>query len=69
VTTSRPHEGVAYERFTDDGPVALLPHRKAHDYALVWTMPAAEAERRMALDDSAFLEGTAGAFRLASGPL
>lgn len=55
VTTSRPHEGVAYERFTAEGPVALLPHREARDYALVWTMPASEMERRMAMQDSAFL--------------
>ena len=62
VTTSRPHEGVAYERFTDNGPVALLPHRRSHDYALVWTMPAAEVERRMALDDRAFLKELQGLF-------
>lgn len=62
VTTSRPHEGVAYERFTDDGPVALLPHRKSNDYALVWTMPAAQVERRMTLDDSAFMKELQGLF-------
>ena len=40
VTTDRPHNGRAYERFTDEGPLALLPHRVDGDkagYALVWT--------------------------------
>ena len=55
VTSSRPHAGVAYERFTGEGPVALLPHRNGHDHALVWTMPADAAQRRMLLDDDVFL--------------
>ena len=35
IALERPHGGVAYERFTADGPVALLPERD--HYALVWT--------------------------------
>jgi 2-octaprenyl-6-methoxyphenol hydroxylase len=48
-----PHEGVAYERFTPDGPVALLPENDR--YSLVWTMTPADAERALALSDDAFL--------------
>ena len=55
VTTSRPHDGVAYERFTAEGPVALLPHRNPRDYALVWTMPDAAAQRCMETGDAALL--------------
>lgn len=45
--------GVAYERFTPDGPVALLP---SGDYfALVWTVSPSAAEEILALDDAAFL--------------
>jgi 2-octaprenyl-6-methoxyphenol hydroxylase len=42
----------AYERFTGRGPIALLPVAGAH--ALIWTVPAGEAERLLALDDGAF---------------
>lgn len=43
VRTSRPHRGTAYERFTPDGPLAMLP---AADGAvsLVWTLPPEKAE-------------------------
>ena len=42
----------AYERFTPQGPIALLPIGGAH--ALVWTVPSADADRLLALDDRAF---------------
>lgn len=48
-----PHRGVAYERFTPRGPVALLPEG-AH-YSLVWTMTPQEAEDVLALPDDQFL--------------
>ena len=54
LATARPHENIAYERFTKDGPVALLPFTEGRS-AFVWTLPPAEAERTMALDDAAFL--------------
>lgn len=44
----------AYERFTRDGPLALLP-AGAGRCTLVWSMPRAAAEMRMALDDAKFL--------------
>ncbi|MBI5938755.1 MAG: FAD-dependent monooxygenase [Betaproteobacteria bacterium] len=53
VTTARPHSRRAYERFTPEGPMALLPLNEA--YALVWTVPNAQAESVLALDDAAFL--------------
>lgn len=48
------HDYVAYERFTDDGPMALLPLSDGR-CTVVWTMPPAAAEAVMALDDHAFL--------------
>ncbi|NWG86173.1 MAG: FAD-dependent monooxygenase [Hydrogenophilaceae bacterium] len=54
VTTAQPHGRRAYERFTPEGPMALLPLGAA--YALVWTVPNAQAEAVLALDDAAFLE-------------
>ena len=54
VRTERPHAHQAYERFTPDGPVALLPK---HDrYGLVWTARPDVAEHLRALDDRAFLD-------------
>lgn len=42
VRCDRPHGGLAVERFTPGGPVALLP--RGADYALVWCTPPDEAE-------------------------
>jgi 2-octaprenyl-6-methoxyphenol hydroxylase len=53
VRTDRAHGGRAYERFTPQGPVALLP--VGERYALVWTASPAEAGRLRALDDAEFL--------------
>ena len=55
-----PRHGVAYERFTPDGPVALLPERDHH--GLVWTMTPAIAEAMLALPERAFLDGLARHF-------
>lgn len=51
---SRPLDGTAYERFTDSGPVALLP-LTAGRAGLVLTVPSDDAERIAALDDDAFI--------------
>jgi 2-octaprenyl-6-methoxyphenol hydroxylase len=53
VRTSRFHEHCAYERFTPDGPVALLPF--GEDYALVWTATPEAAEHLLAMPDADFL--------------
>lgn len=54
-----PHQGQAYERFTSDGPMALLPLTDVDGrprQALIWTMPPAKADELLALDDQAFLD-------------
>jgi 2-octaprenyl-6-methoxyphenol hydroxylase len=45
VRADRPHTRRAFERFTPDGPIALLPFRDA--YSLVWTTTPAQAQRLM----------------------
>jgi 2-octaprenyl-6-methoxyphenol hydroxylase len=49
----QPHEGIAYERFVDDGPLALLPN--GIDYTLVWTQTPEQAQQRLALSDAEFI--------------
>ena len=75
--TSLPHAQVAYERFTADGPIALLPlpdHSDAIDAAkpgcrrsLVWALSDAEAARVQALDDAGFLQALQQAFGRRAG--
>lgn len=52
-TPAREHQGLAYERFTPQGPLALLPCGRR--YAVVHTAAAAEAERLLALGDADYL--------------
>jgi 2-octaprenyl-6-methoxyphenol hydroxylase len=54
VTPSRPQPGVAYERFTESGPLALLPMTNGR-WSVVWTAEARDTPAVLALDDSAFL--------------
>jgi 2-octaprenyl-6-methoxyphenol hydroxylase len=56
VTPSRPHGGTAYERFTPDGPLALLP-LDAERCVVVWTASTDEAQQILTLDDQAFMAG------------
>jgi 2-octaprenyl-6-methoxyphenol hydroxylase len=51
----RPHAATAWERFTPDGPAALLPQADPHGYNFVWTLPAAAAAARMDQDDTGFV--------------
>lgn len=53
VRVDRPHGNRAYERFTPDGPMALLP--VGERFALVWTASPARAERLRAMGDGEFL--------------
>jgi len=60
VRCERPIPGRAFERFTAEGPIALLP--LGDEYALVWTTPARALETRMRLSDAEFLQGLTDAF-------
>jgi 2-octaprenyl-6-methoxyphenol hydroxylase len=54
VTPGRDHAQRAFERFSDDGPIALLPLAD-HRCGLVLTVAGAEAARVAALDDAGYL--------------
>src|SRR6202008_4562325 len=64
VTLAAPQPHVAWERFTSEGPIALLPMGgvRGADYALVWCCPPAQAERRAQLSDADFLAELGVAF-------
>ena len=61
VLTERPTDGCAYERFTEDGPIAMLPITNGRT-AFVWIAGSGEADRLMELDDTAFTAGLEAAF-------
>lgn len=50
VAVAEPHKGGAFERFLDDGPMALLPLPDQR-MALVWTGPRDQVDAWMAMDD------------------
>lgn len=54
VRAELPHNNVAYERFTADGPMALLPNGE-RDFSLVWTGKKAYIEAMNSLCDADFL--------------
>ena len=59
IATDQPHNNRAFERFTDSGPLALLPMAATQDeknrYSLVWTINRSEQEEMMSWDDKTFL--------------
>jgi 2-octaprenyl-6-methoxyphenol hydroxylase len=71
VAVERPSMDTAWERFTAEGPLALLPYGARH--ALVWSVSPVTADALHRLPDSGFLErlrqvfgGRLGDFRSAS---
>jgi 2-polyprenyl-6-methoxyphenol 4-hydroxylase len=58
ISLQQDHQGVAYERFTDSGPMAMLPLQPVdneHRSALVWTLPPERAAEMMEASDEVFL--------------
>lgn len=57
ITTERPHQQTARQRFMSTGPLAFLPLMKAEDMhhcSIVWSQETEVAEGLMALDDRQF---------------
>jgi 2-octaprenyl-6-methoxyphenol hydroxylase len=54
VAAERPHQGIAYERFTPGGPLAVLP---VHDgtYAVIWACRPERAQELLALGEAGYL--------------
>ncbi len=65
VRCEREHQATAWQRFTDDGPLAFLPLDRGGDQhwcSIVWSCTPGEAERLMALDAAAFAAELGRAF-------
>jgi len=70
VTAEQPRTGWAWERFTPQGPLALLPHPcGAGRYAVVWCCAPERARQLGALDDEAFSEALSHTFGTRMGRL
>jgi len=54
VAADRPHDGTAYERFTESGPLAVLP---LHDgsYGVIWTCTPDRATEVLSFDNNTYL--------------
>ncbi|MBB1596257.1 UbiH/UbiF/VisC/COQ6 family ubiquinone biosynthesis hydroxylase [Achromobacter sp. UMC46] len=58
-----PRRGWAWERFTAEGPLALLPHPQTPDaYSVVWCSAPERATELAALDNAAFSQALSAAF-------
>lgn len=66
VATSLPHKGIAYERFTEQGPIAMLPlvqlTNESSRCSLVWTVSPEQAEAIVKLTDVEFQQTLEKAF-------
>ncbi|WP_434628541.1 2-octaprenyl-3-methyl-6-methoxy-1,4-benzoquinol hydroxylase [Pseudomonas sp. Z6-14] len=65
VRSARPHRTTAWQRFTDNGPLAFLPLAREgqEDWcSIVWSTTPDEAQRLMALDDTVFCNELERAF-------
>lgn len=58
---NRPHQNIAYERFSEKGPIALLPMSE-NRASLVWTLTPSVAKKTTALSEKEFLSALQHAF-------
>jgi len=61
VLTELPNQGIAYERFTEAGPIAMLPVNNGRT-AFVWIAETTAADRLLELDDADFQDALLSAF-------
>ena len=71
VRTEQSHHKTAWQRFTDNGPLAFLPLERAGEHwcSIVWSVTPKEAERLTALDDETFCRELEQAFEGRLGPV
>jgi 2-polyprenylphenol 6-hydroxylase len=69
VTTEKPHQSTARQRFLTTGPLAFLPLPEAGTCSIVWSADTARADALMTLDDTAFRTELQSAFGDSLGAL
>ncbi|WP_037439112.1 2-octaprenyl-6-methoxyphenyl hydroxylase [Shewanella mangrovi] len=72
ITSRQPHHHMAWERFTENGPIALLPMADSAGQprlSLVWAMATPLLEQHLALSDAEFLQALQQAFGNRAGDL
>ncbi|MDY7567039.1 2-octaprenyl-3-methyl-6-methoxy-1,4-benzoquinol hydroxylase [Pseudomonas sp. RTC3] len=64
VRTADSHQHTAWQRFTDEGPLAFLPLEREGEHwcSIVWSVTPTEAQRLMALGDDEFCRDLEKAF-------
>lgn len=71
VAMDKAHNNLAYERFTDTGPLALLPSTAPEDkdnvYALVWTVDSDKSDEVAGWDEQTFLKELQARFGTRAG--
>ena len=67
VSLSEPHRGRAWERFTDWGPIALLPLPATDQYSLVFCAETYQSEQLMAMNQTDFLQALQDQFGYSAG--
>ncbi|MDP0562604.1 MAG: 2-octaprenyl-6-methoxyphenyl hydroxylase [Candidatus Endonucleobacter sp. (ex Gigantidas childressi)] len=77
IYVDKPHRGIAYERFSRKGPIALLPKvspiqtasnlSRNNAYGLVWTLANDEVGEVLALNDSSFVQRLQESFGYRAG--
>lgn len=67
VKTEQPHQATAWQRFTDDGPLALLPLDDEYHCSIVWSTSPDHAQQLMALDEAEFCQALAKSFEFRLG--
>lgn len=71
VKTAKPHQQTAWQRFTEDGPLAFLPlpdtEEGEHQCSIVWSTSPENANTLLALNDNAFCQQLGAAFEYQLG--
>ncbi|MEE9446389.1 MAG: 2-octaprenyl-6-methoxyphenyl hydroxylase [Arenicellales bacterium] len=68
VSSNLPHKNNAFERFVNDGPLALLPMNDQR-YAVVWTLSPDDLNRISALSDDDYITELQSTFGMRAGIL
>jgi 2-octaprenyl-6-methoxyphenol hydroxylase len=67
ISADRAHRNIAYERFTAEGPLALLPYAGERQYAMVWVAAHEKIDTLMAETDQAVCSQFQTAFGTRAG--